>query len=157
MDFFETINSSKAVEMMYANWYEQLPDERKAKMFSDLVQFGIETVRHNARQTNPFISEAEQMMLYFQANLKKELSQEMYAFVERKMIERSEKEWQKRFKTMKKHLNWSYEDIAIYMGAKNSASVKASLNRQLPAFAKLAVCVFEQMAQIHVAKLEPNL
>ncbi len=156
MDFFETINSSKAVEMMYANWYEQLPDERKAKMFSDLVQFGIETVRHNARQTNPFLSESGQMMAYFQANLKKELSAEMYAFVEQKMVERSEREWQKRFKTMKKHLNWSYEDMANYMGASNGASVKASLNRQLPAFAKLAVCVFEQMAQLNPNKLEPN-
>jgi len=42
---------------------------------------------------------------------------------------------------MKKELGWSYEDMAVYMEAKNGASV----NRQLPAFAKLVVCVFEQM------------
>jgi hypothetical protein len=31
------------------------------------------------------------------------------------------------------------------MGAENGATVKASINRKLPAFAKFAVCVFEQM------------
>ncbi len=42
-------------------------------------------------------------------------------------------------------LGWSYKNMAMYMEAKNGSSVKASVNRQLPAFAKLAVCVFEQM------------
>jgi hypothetical protein len=35
--------------------------------------------------------------------------------------------------------------MARFMGAENGASVKASVNRKLPAFAKLAVCIFEQM------------
>ena len=33
------------------------------------------------------------------------------------------------------------------MGASSGASLKASVSRKLPAFAKLAVCVFEQMSK----------
>lgn len=61
------------------------------------------------------------------------------------MAERSEQEWKQRFKAMKKQPGWTYDDMARFIGASNGASVKASVNRQLPAFAKLAVCVFEQL------------
>ena len=76
---------------------------------------------------------------------KEKYSPKVFAFIQQKMKERSEKEWQDRFKTMKKTLGWSYDQMATYSGASNGASVKASVNRKLPAFAKLAVCVFEQM------------
>jgi hypothetical protein len=61
------------------------------------------------------------------------------------MAEKSEKEWQERFKTMKNELGWTYEQMATFVGAKSGDSIKASINRKLPAFAKLAVCVFEEM------------
>ena len=46
---------------------------------------------------------------------------------------------------MKKELGWTYEQMARFMGASSGNSLKASVSRKLPAFAKLAVCVFEQM------------
>jgi DNA-binding XRE family transcriptional regulator len=61
------------------------------------------------------------------------------------MAEKSEKEWQERFKTMKNELGWTYEQMATFVGAKSDDSIKASINRKLPTFAKLAVCVFEEM------------
>ena len=76
---------------------------------------------------------------------KDEYPPETFEFIKTKMSERSEKEWKERFKKMKKSLGWSYDEMAIYMGAGSGASVKASVNRQLPAFAKLAVCLFEKM------------
>ena len=42
-------------------------------------------------------------------------------------------------------MNWTYADIANFIGAADEASVRASVNRKLPAFAKLAVCVYEQL------------
>ncbi len=45
---------------------------------------------------------------------------------------------------MKKALGWSHDDIAQFMGAENGNSVKSSLARKIPAFAKLAICVFEK-------------
>ncbi len=83
--------------------------------------------------------------IYIKYAQKEDYSEEMFAFIQDKMKERSEKEWQARFKTMKKALGWSYKNMATYMEAKNGVSVKASVNRKLPAFAKLAVCVFGQM------------
>ena len=81
MDYFDTINSTKEAELAYANWYSQLPDARKAKMLCDLFQFGIDTVRYNARKENPFISEAETLMKYIELNLKKDFSPDVYAFI----------------------------------------------------------------------------
>lgn len=147
MDYFETINSSKETELAYASWYAAQSDQRKAKMLSDLVQFGVDTVRYNTRKANPFITGDEQMLAYIQSNLKSEFTPETFAFIEAKMAERSEREWQNRFKAMKKALGWSYDDMARYIGASSGNSIKASINRQLPAFAKLAVCVFEQLGK----------
>lgn len=145
MDFFDTINSTREFETMYSHWYASLPEERRAQMFCDMVNFGIESVKYNALKDNPFLSTSEQTMAYVRSNLKNEVLPETFAFIEAHMAERAEREWQERFKEMKKALGWSYEDMAKYMGAESGNSVKASVNRKLPAFAKLAVCVFEQM------------
>jgi hypothetical protein len=144
MDYFETINSTKEAEMVYANWYAQLPDARKAQMLCNFYDLGINTVRYNARKENPFITEAEATMKYIEANLKNRITSETYAFVVAKMAERAEQEWQERFKKMKKELNWTYADIARFMEASGEDAVKSSISRKLPAFAKFAVCVFEQ-------------
>ena len=145
MDYFETINSSREFEIGYANWYYQLPPERKAVIMSDLFQFGLDTVRYNARKENPFITEADQMKKYVDYNLKDEFPTDSFNLIQNVLSARSEAEWQQRFKTMKKALGWSYDDIARFVGAASGDSIKASVNRQLPAFAKLAVCVFEQL------------
>lgn len=59
--------------------------------------------------------------------------------------ERAEEEWKQRFRAMKKELGWTYEEMARFMGASSGDSLKASVSRKVPGFAKLAVCVFEQM------------
>ncbi|MEK7253100.1 MAG: hypothetical protein AAB316_00015, partial [Bacteroidota bacterium] len=119
----------------------------KAKMLSDIFQFSLDTVRHNARQENPFVTEANQMRLYVESNLKNEFPPVSFSFILQKLADRSEAEWKQRFKAMRKHLGWSYDDIARFIGAASGAAVRASVNRKLPAMAKLAVCVFEQMKQ----------
>ena len=147
MDYFETINSSKEFELAHANWYYQLPPERKAKIMGDLFQFGLDMVRYNARKENPFITEADQMMKYVYYNLQDKFPADSYQLIENVLSARSEAEWQQRFKAMKKSLGWSYDDMARFIGAASGNSIKASVNRQLPAFAKLAVCVFEQLTK----------
>ncbi len=145
MDYFDLINSNKESELAYARWYSQLPDERKARMLADFFEFGQETVKYNAKKENPFLTESELTLRYIELNLKDDYTPEVFAFIQKKMRERAEQEWKKRFKIMKKTMGWSYEEIAKYMGASSRDSVKASISRQLPAFAKLAVCIFEQM------------
>ena len=41
-------------------------------------------------------------------------------------------------------MNWTYEEMARFMGGVSAQSLKASVSRKLPAFAKLAVCLYEQ-------------
>ena len=145
MDYFDTLNSPKEAELAHAHWYSQLPIERKAKMMCDFFQFPFEKVGYEVRKENPFATQASINAKVIEYTQKEDYSEEMFAFIQEKMKERSEKEWKARFKTMKKALGWSYDEMALYMEAGSGASVKASVNRQLPAFAKLAVCIFEQM------------
>ena len=145
MDFFETLNAPKEAELAYARWYAAQPDARKAQMLCDLFQFGIDTVQYNARKENPLITEAEAMLRYMELNLKDQFSEKQWDFIRRTMEKRADEEWKQRFKAMKKRLGWSYQDIALFIGAGSSDAVKASVSRKLPAFAKLAVCVFEHV------------
>jgi len=145
MDFSkENLAAKQAADRQYAEWYSQLPDERKAEMLLSGYEFATGKIRYDIRKENPFATNSDVRMRFI------ELTQSDYPestmnFIREKMRERSEADWQKRFKTMKKALGWSYEDMARYMGASGGDSVKASVNRQLPAFAKLAVCMFEEL------------
>lgn len=85
MDFFETLNASKEAELSYARWYAAQPDSRKAQMLCDLFQFGIDTVRYNARKENPLITEAEAMLRYMELNLKDQFPEEQWNFIQRNM------------------------------------------------------------------------
>jgi len=156
MDYFDTLNSTKEAELAYAKWYEQLPIERKAKMICDFYQFPLDKVAYDTKKENPFATESDIKLLFIEYTQKEEYPPETFAFIQQKMQERSEKEWKERFKAMKKNLGWSYDQMATYIGASNGASVKASINRKLPAFAKLAVCVFEQMQKNQADTISKN-
>ena len=84
-------------------------------------------------------------MRFIEVTQKADYPEATFAFIVETMHKRSEKEWQQRFKTMKKELGWSYDDMANFIGAENAETVKSSINRKLPAFAKLAVCIFEHL------------
>ncbi len=145
MDFSEkNLQAKQEANRQYAKWYSQLPDERKSEMILNGYNFVVGKIRYDVLKENPFATESEISMRYI------ELTQSDYPestmnFILEKMQERSEADWQNRFKAMKKALGWKYEDMAKFIGASGSDSIKASVNRQLPAFAKLAVCVFEEM------------
>lgn len=135
------------VELASSRWYYALPDERKAKIMADGFQFVFDTIKHTALSDNPFMTKEDVKLEFMKVTQMKDVSEETYQFVVSKMKERSEAEWQTRFKAMKKNLGWSYDDMARFIGAASGDSIKASVNRQLPAFAKLAVCVFEQLTK----------
>jgi uncharacterized protein YbcC (UPF0753/DUF2309 family) len=141
----ENISASRASDFLYAKWYAQQPETKKADMFVSACQLVESNIRQQVEATNPFATEADVTLRFIELTQKTDYSPEMLKFIEENMAKRSEIEWQKRFKVMKKSLDWTYEDIASFMCAENGASVKSSVNRQLPAFAKLAVCVFEKM------------
>lgn len=146
MDFFkENHEASEKADFAYAEWYSRLPEEHKAAFFNSGYQFVSEKVRSETKNENPFVTEADILMRFISLTQKEDYPETVFNFIAGKMAARSEKEWQRRFKKMRQSLGWSYEDMAKFMNAGGGASVKASINRKLPAFAKLAVCVFEQL------------
>jgi hypothetical protein len=141
----ENIKESKASDLLYAKWYAAQPNERKSSMILSGYNFAANNIKQQVKKENPFATNADVILRFIEISHKADCSEETFAFVVKNMKERSEDEWQDRFKTLKKELGWSYDDMARFMGAENGATVKASINRKLPAFAKFAVCVFEQM------------
>jgi hypothetical protein len=150
MDFSENaaanIQASQESDNAYARWYASQPDEKKAAMIVSSWQLVAAHVNNQVRENNPFATEADVRMKFIEHTQKEDYPAEIFSFICQKMAERSETEWKQRFKSVKKKLGWTYDDMAIFMGAKSGAAVKASVNRKLPAFAKLAVCVFEKVA-----------
>ncbi|MEM8528126.1 MAG: hypothetical protein AAGG68_26015 [Bacteroidota bacterium] len=141
----ENIAANEASEIAYAKWYSKLPDEKKATIFKSGFDLVANQVRREVRKTNLFCTKYDEILRFVELVHRSKIEESTYEFVKEKLIEKSEMEWQKRFKTMKKKMNWSYEDIANFVGASSADSIKSSVNRKLPAFAKLAVCIFEQM------------
>ncbi len=104
MDYFDTLNSPKKAELAYAKWYSQLPDKRKAKMMCDFFEFPFKKLEYDIRKENQFATRASITAKVIEHTQKEDYSEEVFAFIQDKMKERSEKEWQARFKTMKKAL-----------------------------------------------------
>jgi hypothetical protein len=147
MDYSKAIQASDAADLAYAQWYAQLPDERKAAFFRDGFQFVADKIRYDVLQENPFATEAEIVLRFIELTQPSDYLPEVFAHMRQHMQDCIEAEWKQRFRHMKRTLGWSYDQMAAFIGAANGASLKASVSRQLPAFAKLAVCVFEQMEQ----------
>jgi hypothetical protein len=141
----ENIKESKASDLLYAKWYAAQPNERKSSMILSGYNFAANNIKQQVKKENPFATNADIMLRFIEISHKSDLSEMAFSLIEKTLQERSDAEWKARFKTLKKELGWSYEDMAHFMGAENGASVKASINRKLPAFAKFAVCVFESM------------
>jgi hypothetical protein len=141
----ENIKESKASDLLYAKWYAAQPNERKSSMILSGYNFAANNIKQQVKKENPFATNADVMLRFIEISHKSDLSEMAFSLIEKTLQERSDAEWKSRFKTLKKELGWSYEDMAHFMGAENGASVKASINRKLPAFAKFAVCVFEAM------------
>lgn len=145
MEFSNNVRASEQADFLYAKWYAGLPDEQKARFFLSAFEMVADQIRKEAKANNEFCTEADVLLRFVEITQQDDYSAETLQFIRDKFAEQSEKEWQRRFTHMRLALNWSYNDISRFIGAKKGTSVKASINRKLPAFAKLAVCVFEKL------------
>lgn len=141
----ENIKVSQAADLAYSKWYYQQDDQRKASMIKSAFDFVAHRIKTQVLKLNPFANQADITWRYIELTQKQDYSPEVFEFMKKTMQKRYEKEWQVRFRAMKKELGWSYAEIAQFIGAENEHSVRASINRKMPAFGKLAVCVFEHM------------
>jgi len=96
MDFSETNlpapGAQTEAERAYTRWYAALPQERKARIFADMFQFGLDSVKYNAKKNNPFLTDAEATLRFIELHFKQDYSPEMFDFITKKMEERAEME-----------------------------------------------------------------
>lgn len=145
MDYSNLVKTSQEADLAYARWYAQLPDEKKATIFLNGYNFVADKIKYDTLQENPFATQADITLNFIEATQKEDYPPEKLVFIRKILHDRSEQEWKERFKIMKKHLGWTYDEMAQFIGAQSGASLKASINRKLPAMAKLAVCIFEKI------------
>ena len=157
MEFSENTDRLSEADLTYANWFSRLPDERKSRIFADMVDFGIESVIYTVRKENPISTKAEALWRFMELHHKEAVTPEVFEFMRAKMSERVELEWKARFKKMRRELGWTFDEMARFIGAESGNSLKSSVSRQVPAFAKLAVCVFEEMKKAKSKVLENSV
>ncbi len=145
MDYSDNTKASHESDLKYAAWYAAQPDERKAAMVESGYKFVADHIRQQTLDENPFSTEADVILRFITATQKESYEADIFSFIQTKMCKRSEQEWQQRFRSMKKQMDWTYKDIARFIGAESGDSIKATVSRKLPAMAKLAVCLFEKM------------
>ena len=95
----ENIKESKASDLMYAKWYAAQPNERKSSMILSGYNFAANNIKQQVKKENPFATNADVMLRFIEISHKADCTDETFAFVVKNMKERSEDEWQDRFKT----------------------------------------------------------
>jgi hypothetical protein len=95
----ENVKASEAADFAYAKWYNQLPDEKKATFFKNAHKMVVDKMTYDVKKENPFSNHADVMMQFIELTQKDAYSPEIFAFIQKTMAEKSEKEWQERFKT----------------------------------------------------------
>jgi hypothetical protein len=144
----ENIRASEEADFQYAKWYEKQSDERKSSMMISGYKFVAEKITAQQKAKNPFSTKADLILRFIEVTQKEEYPQDVFKVMVENMKKRSDEEWQKRFDDMRNELGWSFEDMANFTDTDNPLEIKESVNQKIPAFAKLAVCVFEQMKKI---------
>ena len=146
MDYSKLVEASQASDLNYAKWYASLPIEDKNRLFLSGFNFVADKIAFDIKAVSYHPGKYELIWKFIEVTQKGEYPEETFAFIREQMQKRIEQEWKQRFSMMKNALGWTYEQMAQYMGASSGASLKASISRKVPAFAKLAICVYEQMS-----------
>lgn len=74
---------------------------------------------------------------------KGEMTEAQWEFYQKKMKDKIRRDWSQRFREMMEEMNWNYYDIAMLGDFKSGKVIEATISRDLPSFAKLAVIVHE--------------
>lgn len=143
----ENIKASEEADFQYAKWYEKQSDERKSSMMISGYKLVADRVKAQQKAKNPFSTKADVILHFIEVTQKEEYPQDVFNSMVENMKKRSDVEWQQRFNDMKDELGWSFEDMANFIDFENPQLLNESVHQKMPTFAKLAVCVFEQMKE----------
>lgn len=146
MEFWNNIvGVSEEAARMQVSIISRFPASKKAKIAYEFSNFGIAQTRDWIKSKNPWSSELEINLEYVRTMYYDtgEMTEDIWRFYESTMIKKIKKDWSNRFKLMMKDKNLSYTDIAKMIDSKSENSVKSTISRGLPAFAKLSVILHE--------------
>ncbi len=150
MDFWNhKVNVSEEAARRQVAIIRTFSPEKRFKIALDFAEMGIEQTRKWIKEKNPGYSEKEitlefVRLMYYEAG---EMPEEVWQFYRQKMMVKIRKDWARRFRAMMKGMNWTYDDVAQQGGFQSAATVKSTISRGLPSFAKVAVRLYEQMMQ----------
>ena len=148
MDFWnKTINVSREAALQQISIISTFSSEKRFKIALDFANLGVSRTRDWIMENHPNYSHLEVnlefvRLMYYTTG---QMPEEEWTFFKDKMEEKIRHEWAARFRRMMKANDWGYEDIAKMGGFKNAAVIKSTISRGLPAFAKLAVSIYERM------------
>lgn len=125
--------------------YASFPSEKRFKLALEFAEYGIQGTRDWIRKNHPEYSELEVRLefirlAYYETG---KLSDSHWQHCQSVMTDKIRKDWAARFRQMMAAKNWTYDDVARWGRFKSGKVVEATISRGLPAFAKLAVVVFE--------------
>lgn len=151
-DFWgKKIDISEEVARRQVQMFQELPSEKRAQLTAEFFDLGITQTRRWIAQQHPEFGEREITLEYIRIvhYLPGHIDEAKWLHIERVIQEEIRQDWIRRFGRMMVLRGWTYEDVARYGRLKSAAVAKATISRGLPAFAKLAVLVFEQMSGLN--------
>lgn len=146
MEFWnKKINVSKEAAQQQIAIISKFSSEKRIKIATDFANLGINRTRAWIRENHPNISELELnlefvRLMYYESG---EMSEAEWTFFESTMATKIKKDWADRFRKMMKENQWTYDDVAKLGNFKSGKVIEATISRGLPAFAKLAVKIYE--------------
>ncbi|MEM6768289.1 MAG: hypothetical protein AAF655_25350 [Bacteroidota bacterium] len=146
-DFWGTkINVSKEAAARQVAIINTFSQEKRAKIALDFANMGISQTHAWIKSRNPEFSDLEVKkefvrLIYFENG---DMPMAQWEHCKNTFDEMIKKDWANRFRNMMSANNWSYDDVARWGRFKNGKVVEATISRGLPAFAKLAVILFER-------------
>ncbi|GJM35178.1 MAG: hypothetical protein DHS20C18_41790 [Saprospiraceae bacterium] len=146
MEFWnKKVNVSKEAAARQVAIINKFPSGKRLKIATDFANMGINRTREWIKETNPNMSELELNLEFVRLMYRKDgsMDDKTWEFFKSKMEEKIKKNWGERFRNMMKENSWTYDDIAKMGNFKSGKVIEATISRGLPAFAKLAVKVYE--------------
>jgi hypothetical protein len=146
MEFWNhKVGVSKEAAAMQVAIINQFSSEKRLKIALDFANLGISRTREWIKEQNPSFSEMEVTLEFVRLMYHKteEMPENQWQFYKKTMEERIKKDWSKRFRQMMQEKNWTYDDVAKLGNFKSGKVIEATISRGLPAFARLAVVIYE--------------
>ena len=121
MDFWgKVVNVSEEAARQQINITRAFSPEKKAKIASDFLSYGIQGTRNWIANKNPYFSDLEITLEFVRSQYYEtgQMSEDHWEFFRKIMEKKIQKDWTVRFKRMLEELHLGYGEVAAMGGFK---------------------------------------